>query len=79
MRIAALGRQLNLSSSYTGQLVKKGMPATFKEADLAWRAANVRALSAEDDLYVTMTLILRSMQLKCWVFAEISCSCAFDA
>ena len=55
MRMADLARQLNLSPSYTGQLVKKGMPATSKEAALAWRTANVCALSAEDDLYVTTT------------------------
>jgi methylphosphotriester-DNA--protein-cysteine methyltransferase len=55
MRMADLARQLDLSPSYTGQLVKKGMPATSKEAAQAWRATNVRALSADDDLYVTTT------------------------
>jgi methylphosphotriester-DNA--protein-cysteine methyltransferase len=55
MRMADLARQLNLSPSYTGQLVKKGMSATSKEAALAWRTANVCALSAEDDVYVTTT------------------------
>jgi hypothetical protein len=55
MRMEDLARQLNLSPSYTGQLVKKGMPATSKEAALAWRTANVCALSVQDDLYVTTT------------------------
>jgi hypothetical protein len=55
IRMVDLARQLDLSSSYTGQLVKKGMPATSKAAALAWRATNVHALSVQDDLYVTMT------------------------